>query len=195
MAPEPASTPAAAPPITPTTPPPAAPVVVAPPAPPSTVGDAPPSDAAPIDSAALSIAVAAAAVTMMGGDKPGPYDAVTGIVGATLIATLLGYERPRRRTMSQSIAFSFTFGVAAILAGGCLRDLVGHGGFFGLQEALEAVWSPDGYRSPRYLDVFMTPIYEPVVWLVTTGLVLVLDRVRPRWWVRPTGPGSSTVAR
>ncbi len=109
----------------------------------------------PFDPAALAGAAVAAAIAVT--ISPGPYDVLSVVIGATLLAIIGAYEQGRRRNLSQSAAMGTVIGLVAILPAGYLLELL----------------FPRFTSAPRSLSWSLAG-----VWLVIALVVVRYDRSR-----------------
>lgn len=115
-----------------------------------------------IDAAALAAATVAGALAVF--LVEGPFDPLNGVVGATLLTIVYGYEWNRPRTVPQSVALSAVSSFSALLIVGLLSELVLGGG------SLEGVLE-NGKRVSRVSSWWLT-----AVWLVLLAVLTFLDR-------------------
>jgi hypothetical protein len=122
-----------------------------------------------VDAAALAGAALAGALAVF--LQEGPFDWLNGVVGATLLAIVVGYELDRPRTASQSVAIGAVFAFCSLLIVGLVWELVlGEG-------SLDGTPAPKGDKMVSRVPTGGLAL----VWLILAAICCVADR---RWQKR-----------
>jgi len=127
--------------------------------------NAPRTEKEHVDTAALAGAVLAGVLASF--VEPGPFDLMSAVLGITLIALLIAYLWNNRRTVGKSIAFSMVTAFSSLLVLG-----------FVLEMMLSTPKPINKVTGKEESNVQSSEL--AISWVVVTGSVLLIDRLRMR---------------